>query len=216
MENIKPKLIVFASGSKDGGGSGFKKLVENQKTGVLNAEIVAVVSNHANGGVKEIAEEHNVKFIHFNGPYVAEEYQRILSETGAEWVALSGWLKLALGLDPSKTINIHPAPLPAFGGKGMYGHYAHEAVMEAYKRGEIKHSAVTMHFVTPVYDEGPAFFRYKVEITTDDTPETLGSRVNAAEHEWQSKVTSMVVNGEISWDGEHKESLKVPEGWNYL
>ena len=212
----KPKLIIFSSGTKTGGGSGFENLVKAQKSGILSAKIVAVVSNHAEGGVREKADRLGVPFILFSGPYDANEYQRIVKETGAEWVGLSGWLKLVSGLDSSHTFNIHPGPLPKFGGKGMYGHYVHEAVMEAYKRGEVTHGAVTMHFVTPVYDEGPVFFRFPVEILPNDTAETLGLRVNNAEHEWQPKITNMVVNGEISWDGENPKSLHVPDGYKFL
>ena len=98
----------------------------------------------------------------------------------------------------------------------MYGHYVHEAVIESFRRGEVTHSAVTMHFVTPVYDEGPTFFQFPVQILPDDTAETLGARVNEAEHKWQPKITNMVVNGEICWDGKNRESLKVPYDYKFL
>jgi phosphoribosylglycinamide formyltransferase 1 len=213
----KPKLLVFASGSKTAGGSGFENLVvQSRENPEVNFEVVAVVSNHENGGVRGRAAKLGVKFIHFAGPFERDEYQRLVRETGAEWVALSGWLKLALGLDPAKTINIHPGPLPRFGGKGMYGHYVHDAVVEAYKNGEVTHGAVTMHFVTEVYDEGPVFFRFPVKVEEDDTGETLGARVLEEEHKWQPLITSQIVNSEISWDGENRDSLKVPEGYKYL
>ena len=213
---MKPKLIIFSSGTKTRGGSGFENLVKAEKSGKLNAEIVAVVSNHAEGGVSVKAERLGVPFILFSGPFEANEYQRIVKVNGAEWVALSGWLKLVAGLDPAKTFNIHPGPLPKFGGKGMYGHYVHEAVIEAYRRGEVTHSAVTMHFVTPVYDEGPIFFRFPVDILANDTAETLGARVNKAEHKWQPKITNMVVNSDISWDGQDERSLHVPDEYKFL
>ena len=203
----KPKLIIFASGSKDGGGTGFEVLANASGDGVLKADIVAVVSNHQNGGVREKADWFGIPFVHFNGPFDSENYKRIVKESGAEFVALSGWLKLVSGLDPAKTFNIHPAPLPKFGGKGMYGRYVHEAVMEAYKRGEVTHSAVTMHFVTPVYDEGPVFFQFPVDILPDDTGETLAGRVLEAEHKWQPIITNKVVNGEIGWDGKDRGTL---------
>jgi phosphoribosylglycinamide formyltransferase-1 len=218
----KPKIIVFASGSKDGGGSGFENLVK--QSGDFNYEIVAVVSNHENGGVREKADRLGIPFIHFPKPRTVEDYERIVTDSGAEWIALSGWLLLVpvrsatseKGLDPRKTINIHPGPLPAFGGKGMYGHYVHEAVVEAFKEGKATHSAVTMHFVTEKYDEGPTFFRFPVKIEETDTPDTLGERVNNAEHEWQPWATNLIVNKEISWDGRDPKSLKVPEGYKWL
>ena len=221
----KPKLIVFASGSKYGGGSGFEKLVKAIKSGVLNAEIVAVVSNYENGGVREHAEKLGIPFEHFKAPYTLWGYVEFIKKYDAEWVILSGWLKLVPmrnyekgidGLDPAKTINIHPGPLPRFGGKGMYGVHVQKAVVEARKRGEPISSAVTMHFATYKYDEGPIFFVYPVEVKDDDTAKSLGKRVNDVEHEWQPRITNMVVHGEISWDGKDPKTLKVPEGYEFL
>lgn len=202
---MKKKLIIFASGSKDGGGSGFANLVNASKNGVLNAEIIGVISNHEHGGVRQKADLLGIPFILFAGPYTKENYQAITAE--ADFVALSGWLKLVTGLDPRKTINIHPGPLPRFGGKGMYGHHVHEAVVEAYKRGEILNSAVTMHFVTEKYDEGPVFFQVPVEILPSDDAISLGARVLKAEQTFQPIITNAVIEGRISWDGTNSGSL---------
>lgn len=171
----------------------------------MDAEIIGVVSNHANGGVAHHARECNVPFISFP----EKSYGEIITETQTDFIALSGWLKLVSGLDPQITFNIHPGPLPNFGGSGLYGHHVHEAVLRAYKRGEITHSAVSMHFVTEKYDEGPIFFNYPVAILPDDTPETLGKRVNDAEHKWQPIITNKVVQGKIHWDGKNPDSLIV-------
>ena len=212
----KPKLVVFASGTKDGGGSGFEQLVLNTQTGLLDAKIVGVVSNQARGGIKRIAERHRVPFSYFSWPPygdAAMAYRHQVIALGAEWVALSGWLKPISGLNPIFTFNIHPGPLPRFGGQGMFGHHVHEAVIAAYRRDEVTHSAVTMHFVTQggadEYDRGLKFFEYPVAITADDTDETLAARVNEYEHGWQSWVTNLVVHGEISWDG--SGSVVVPD-----
>lgn len=214
--NKKSKLIIFASGSREGGGSGFENLIKNVRDKILDADVVGVVSNYEQGGVREKADRLGVKFMHFAGPYTAENYQKIFQGSAADYAALSGWLKLAKGLDPAKTFNIHPGPLPKFGGAGMYGRYVHEAVMEAYKKGEVTHSAVTMHFVTEKYDEGPVFFCYPVEILPEDTPETLGKRVNGAEHKYQPIITNLVVSGQISWDGKDQKTLKVPPDYEFL
>lgn len=117
---------------------------------------------------------------------------------------------MVVGLDAKTTFNIHPGPLPKYGGAGMYGHHVHEAVMEAYKRGEIKCSGITMHFVTDdkQYDRGPIFFECQVPIKPLDTAETLAKRVNEAEHKWQPVITNKMVTGEISWDGINRDSLK--------
>jgi len=210
---MKPRLIVFASGTRDGGGSGFQTLVENSQTGVLDAHIVAVVSNHENGGVRRRAGALSIPFVYFSAPWTTEEYQRIVKESDAQWVALSGWLKLVRGLPPQRTFNIHPGPLPRFGGVGMYGVRVHKAVIEAFRSGEVTHSAVTMHFVTEEYDRGPIFFCYPVPIYRDDTPETLARRVNEAEHTWQPRITNLLVHEEICWDGVDPETLTVPRGY---
>jgi phosphoribosylglycinamide formyltransferase-1 len=206
MENKQPKLLIFASGTKTAGGSGFRNLVESMRAGILKADIVAVVSNHQNGGVANHAHELNIPFVPFGGGD-ATAYQKLTSELKPDFITLSGWLKHVKGLDAKTTFNIHPGPLPDFGGPGLFGHHVHEAVLESYKRGKITHSAVSMHFVTEEYDRGPIFFQHEVAIKPDDTPETLGTRVNQAEHYWQPIITNLVVQNKIRWDGVNPNSL---------
>ena len=190
---MKPKLIIFASGSKDGGGSGFENLVLHSRVGELDADIVAVVSNHENGGVRKRADTLGIPSIYFPGPYDAENYSSILQKTAIAkdeiWVALSGWLKMVHGLDPAKTFNIHPAPLSffgrRFGGDKMYGHNLHVAIADALAKGEISESGVSMHFVTEKYDEGPVFFEYRVPLQMGMSADDIQKLVNAAEHKWQ-------------------------------
>ncbi len=209
----KPTLIVFASGSKDGGGSGAEHLAYNAQTGVLDAELVAFVSNHEHGGVRKHADRLGIPFAHMLPPFTAEAYQELIRKHDAEWISLSGWLKPTRGCPTKRTFNIHPALLPAFGGKGMYGYHAHEAVMAAYARREISHSAVTMHFVTEEYDQGPIFFEYPVSINENDTADTLGARVNRYEHGWQSYITNLVIHGEIALEN---GNVRVPTWYTHL
>ena len=217
----QPKLIIFASGTKDSGGSGFENLATSKD---LDAEIVAVVSNHEQGGVRERAERLGIPFVYMPPPYDAEHYSSILSyfakaskekkNTRTMWVALSGWLKHVVGLDPAKTFNIHPALLSQlhhrFGGPGMYGHHLHEAVKAAFDAGEITESGFTMHFVTDAVDGGPVFFEHHVPLEKGMSADDIAAAVNRAEHEWQPKITNMVVHGEIRWDGKDPASLVVP------
>jgi phosphoribosylglycinamide formyltransferase 1 len=216
----RPRIVVFASGTKDGGGSGFENLALSPD---LDADIAAVVSNHEHGGVRARAEKLGVPFIYFPGPYTAEGYFGVLEKTrirGRIWVAFSGWLKFAAGLDPSSTFNIHPALLSFrnrhFGGPGLYGHRVHEAVKDALERGEITESGLTMHFTTAEYDKGPIFFEYRVPLQKGMTVDEIAKAVNIAEHRWQPKITNMVVHQEISWDGKDPASLKVPTGYIFL
>lgn len=208
----RPKLIVFASGTAEGGGTGFENLAKSKE---LDADIVAVVSNHERGGVYKRARKLKVPFVYFPGPYDAGHYREIVELSGAEWVALSGWLKKVVGLNPQKTFNIHPAPLSYrgghFGGNKMYGHNLHEAVAEALARGALKESGLSMHFVTDEYDRGPVFFEKKVPLEKGMSGEEIQQVVNAAEHAWQPKITDLVVHEKIRWDGSDPSSLVVPE-----
>lgn len=200
LEKAKPRVLVFASGSKDGGGSGFQEMVEFTRTDppVLDAEIVGVVSNHEQGGVRKKADKLDIPFVCWKaGLYGADGYQRLVEYFKADYVMLSGWLKLVHGLDPACTVNIHPGPLPEFGGPGLYGHHVHEAVMKAYWEGRVTQSAVTMHFVTSEYDRGPIIHQFPVLIRSDDTPETLAARVNEKERVLQSIYLNKVVHGYI-------------------
>lgn len=214
-----PKILVFASGTATAGGSGFENLVRFSKENKDSFEIVGVASNHKEGGVRLRADALGVPFIFFKGD---SDYASVLQNTGikAEWFALSGWLKKVEGLDPARTFNIHPALLSAlggrFGGAGMYGGHIHEAVKKALDAGEIAESGVSMHFVTNEYDRGPVFFEFRVPLSPGMSIEAIREKVNKAEHDWQPKITNMVVHGEISWDGVHPETLKVPEGYRHL
>ncbi len=211
-----PKILVFASGSSTGGGSGFENLVRHSREagGDLKAEIVGVVSNNEHGGVRLRADALKIPFIYFSGPYDAEHYRALAEKSGAEWFVLSGWLKKVQGLDPKRTFNIHPALLSIlgghFGGKDMYGHHVLDAVYGALKRREVNEFGISMHFVTDEYDRGPVFFEHAMTVKEGMTKEEMGEKVHKAEHEWQPKITNMVVHGEIEWDGSDPQSLKVP------
>jgi len=219
---MPPKILVFASGTAEGGGSGFENLVRHSRDadGDLKADIVGVVSNYEHGGVRLRADALNIPFVYFSGDFNEKLYQRIAQKSGAGWFALSGWLKKVEGLDSSRTFNIHPALLSAlegrFGGAGMYGERVHKAVKSALDMGEVNGSGVSMHFVTDEYDRGPVFFEFRVPLTPGMSAGGIQEKVNKAEHDWQPKITNMVVHGEISWDGKDPHSLKVPEGYRYM
>jgi len=195
----KKRILVFASGDKTGGGSGFQEMVEQSRTSpaILDADIVGVVSNHPSGGVHKKAISLGIPFEYCPGPFTAETYRNLVAKFSANYVMCSGWLKLVVGLNPTKTINIHPGPLPEFGGPGLYGHHVHEAVIKAFKEGRIKQSCVSMHFVNNEYDRGPGIIKIPVLIRPDDTPETLAARVNKIEHGWQSYVLNEIVHENI-------------------
>lgn len=215
----KPKVLVFASGSIVGGGSGFENLVLASRSDVFSSEIVGVVSNHAYGGVRTRAYKLRVPFLYFPKPWTAEMYQKLATDSGADFFILSGWLKLVVGLDPttnfnSRTVfNIHPGPLPKFGGQGLYGNRVHEAVATAFVRREITHTAVSMHFVTEKYDKGPVFFKCNINLEDGDTADSIRLKVAEQEHIHQPRISNMVVNGHIRWNGKDTDSLETPDGY---
>lgn len=215
-----PKVLVFASGSKDGGGSGFQNLVEWSRANPGSFEIVGVVSNNENGGVRQKAGALHIPFTFFAGPFEVGEYQKVAQVSGAEWFALSGWLKMVKGLDAKKTFNIHPGLLSVLGGRlggeNMWGARVLDATYEALQKGEMKEFGISMHFVTDEYDRGPVFFEHRMPYVAGMTKEEVGEATHKAEHEWQPKITKMVVNGEITWDGVDPKSVNVPAGYTYL
>lgn len=219
MTHNKPGILVFAGGNKIGGGSGFQEMKEYSLTDPpgLSADIVAVVSNHERGGVYKHSQYFNPKvpFRFWPGPFRAEGYQSLVEEFKPDIVQLSGWVKMTFGLDPKKTVNIHPGLLPGkgehgeFGGQGAYGKNVHIAAIKAFQEKRIIQSGVTIHFVTEGYDEGPIIWKMPVLIRKEDTPKTLANRVNQVERAWQSHVVNLVANGLITLHGG-------PENWEVV
>ncbi len=224
----KCRLLVFASGTKDAGGSGFKNLVTVSRQDNLSFEVVAVVSNHPHGGVFEKADDLKVPFFHFPAPWDEAGYARIIASIpgGIDRIALSGWMKKVRVPPPQEIgghrikdfINIHPGNIFRFGGDGMHGHHVHERVMDVFDSGEAMSTAVCMHFLdnSGAYDTGPVFFYQPVPIFEGDMANTLGTRVLRSEHFYQPMVTDRVIRGEISWDGINRTSLRTPRGWPFL
>ncbi len=209
------KILIFASGEAEPGkgGSGFQKLFEATRgdNPTLEADIVGVVSNHENGGVKTKADALGIKFIYFPKPWSAEEYQRIARESGASFFFLSGWLPKVVGIDArtsfrsNRIVNVHPAPLDdkdrRFGGKGMYGIHAHEAVHRAFLNKELTMTGMSMHYVVEEVDGGPIICFMRTNILDDDTPASIQKAVGRIEHRWQPIITNKVIKGDIYWDG---------------
>jgi phosphoribosylglycinamide formyltransferase 1 len=216
----KKKILVFATGTATSGGSGADNLIRRSKIDDLGIEIIGLVSNHARGGVYSVAQSHGIPFHFFSsGTWSAKEYQQVFKKFPHDLVALSGWLKPVRGNNGARTINIHPARLPRFGGTKMYGDNIHAAVLEAFKKSEIKFSGVSMHFVPDFddaeYDKGPVFFDYWVPLEKGDTLESIKRRVNTAEHYWQPYITSLVAQGRIRWSAK-KNKIIVPSGYPFM
>ncbi len=200
------KLIVFANGEKDGGGSGANNLANFSKLDCCSFEIVAFVSTHENGGVRKYAEAHGIKFIYFTGGHSAENYLKVFEESGAELISLSGWLGLVKDLPAETMINIHPGPIPEAGGKGMHGHFVHERVIEWVKAGKkfsqcnFGSTCINMHFVDKEFDTGKIFFTQEIPFLSEgmiDAVTLYSKYVRPAEHYFQPFLTDLFVRAEI-------------------
>jgi len=173
---------VFASG----GGSNFQSLIDRQSV-ESPGRILLLVSDRPEAGALNRAQAAGVatRIITAKGrplDEVGEETLQVLGEFGVEVILLAGYLRLippsVVGAFPRRILNIHPALLPSFGGKGMWGHYVHEAVLAS----GASFSGPTIHFVDEDYDTGSILAQWPVPVLAEDTPDTLAARVLAVEH----------------------------------
>jgi phosphoribosylglycinamide formyltransferase 1 len=196
MEPITPpqpkKIAVFASG---GGSNALKIITYFEKH--PNIQVALIVCNKPNAGVLVIAATNNIPYLIIEKDpfYNGDGYTAALQAANISFIVLAGFLwKIPATLIqayPNKIINIHPALLPKYGGKGMYGHFVHEAVV---KNGETE-SGITIHYVDEVYDHGSPIFTTTCPVLTTDTAETLAKRVLELEHAHFAKVIEQVVLG---------------------
>lgn len=174
------RLAIFASG----GGSNAEKIMEFF-SGSEEVSIDLIVSNNSDAGVLSRAEKFGVDtFVHSADQLQNDELTNELLKREIDFVVLAGYLKKIsqslLDAYPNRIVNIHPALLPKFGGKGMYGMNAHKAVVES---GESE-SGMTIHYVNENYDEGAIIEQHRCEVLPNDTAEELAARVLRLEHQF--------------------------------
>ncbi len=160
-----------------------------------SATIKLIVSNKADAGVLNIARNNSIPILliekekFFRGNAYVDE----LREHNIDLIILAGFLwkipQALIAAYPNRIINIHPALLPKYGGKGFYGKFVHEAVIEA---GE-KESGITIHYVDEMYDHGGHIFQSKVVVSPDDTPESLAKKIQQLEHEHFPRVIEELI-----------------------
>ena len=153
-----------------------------------------VASNRKEAFVLERAKNHGVPTYWFTKTELLDgSVKDKLVELGIELIVLAGFLlKVPDGLIeafPNKIINIHPALLPKFGGKGMYGDFVHEAVKQA---GDTQ-TGITIHFVNNHYDEGEVIFQERIEVLPEDSPRDIAQKVHALEHKYFPKVVESLL-----------------------
>ena len=195
------QVAVFASGSGTNAWN-LMSYFENHP----QIRVVLVLSNKADAPVLEKAARFGVSTLVFDRKifYETTQIPDLLLERRIEWIVLAGFLWLVpenlLATFPQKIINLHPALLPKFGGKGMYGMKVHEAVLEA---GETS-SGITIHFADKHYDEGSIIFQAECALSQEDTPETLAAKIHELEYRHLPEVVEKVIL-------ERSENLGLPE-----
>lgn len=203
------RIAVFASGR----GSNFLAILKKIQSGYIPAKITLCITNNPDAGITSIAEANDIPVCVFVPKEFADAKQfndAILSELEAkkvDYIILAGYLKL-IGAQiverfENRIINIHPALLPSFGGKGMYGHHVHEAVFNC----GVKLSGATVHLVNSEFDDGPIVMQKSVDITAVKSPEEIAAKVLEIEHEIFSEAVKLMVENKLQLSGNRVEIL---------
>ena len=177
MQNI----AIFASGS----GTNAENLIRFFRTSQFG-QVRVVLTNRSDAGVTDRAQSLEVESLVFTREqfYSSQKVLDLLVERDIDYIVLAGflWLVPLYLILPfeNKIVNIHPALLPKYGGKGMYGSRVHKAVIEA---GESE-SGITIHYVNPEYDEGDIIFQAKCNIDSDESPDSLAAKIHELEYEY--------------------------------
>jgi formyltetrahydrofolate-dependent phosphoribosylglycinamide formyltransferase len=195
------KIVVLISG----GGTTLRNLLHKIQAGRLHAQIVLVISNNAQSRGLAFANEAGIPFavvdskaFATNAAFSTAIFDRC-RQAGAELVVMGGFLKQLTIPDDftNRVTNIHPGLIPAFCGKGYYGHHVHEAVL-AYGA---KVSGCTVHFADNQYDHGPVILQKAVPVLETDTPDTLAARVFEAECEAYPEALQLIAEGRVVVEG---------------
>ncbi len=172
-------ITIFASGN----GTNAEKIIHHFKNHPIH-QVTLVCSNKENAGVLEKAENHNIQTFIFNRKelYESDKVLETLKEYHTDFIVLAGFLWLMpdniTRTYNRRIINIHPALLPKYGGKGMYGMNVHRAVLEANE----KKSGITIHWVNEKYDDGDIIFQATCDVTPEDTDISLADKVHQLEY----------------------------------
>lgn len=181
--------MIFASGT----GSNAENLIRHfRKT--KEAEVALLVANRSCGAVaKAVMLDVPVLILDHKAYFRDPKFISFLKKLGPDLLVLAGFLLLVpkeiLNAFPGKVINIHPALLPKYGGKGMYGNHVHQAVIAA---GE-KESGITIHEVNEKFDEGKILFQAKCALEPGETPESLGGKIHVLEYRHFPEIVSSLL-----------------------
>jgi len=193
--SLKKRLAIFASGS----GSNAQKILEYFKENE-NAEVSIVLSNNPDAYVLQRADNFETPTHVFDRHefYQTDQIIHLLKDHQIDLIVLAGFLWLIpqnlIDAFPKAIINIHPALLPHYGGKGMYGDRVHQAVLDA-KEGE---TGITIHYIDEKFDEGEIIFQAKYKIEPGDTLDLVRFQVQQLEHQFYPKVIENIIKDSIS------------------
>lgn len=190
----KMHIAIFASGA----GSNASNLIKYFK-GSQKIEISLIISNNAKAGVLAIAKENNIPSVLIEKErfFKGDNYLPVLREYSIDNIVLAGFLwKVPAALIqayPERIINIHPALLPKYGGKGMFGSHVHEAIVA----NKEKETGITIHIVDEIYDNGRTLFQAKCAVLDDDTPEDVAHHVHQLEYTYfPQQVEKWIISNE--------------------
>lgn len=193
------KIAIFGSGS----GTNAENIMQ-YFNGNLSIEVALVLSNKADAYILERARLHHIPYAVFTKTDFNNtvELLSLLKEYEVDFIVLAGFL-LQIPVDlihayPNKIINIHPALLPKYGGKGMYGDRVHDAVIAS---GD-KFSGITIHYIDEHYDSGSIIFQAKCDVLTTDTPNDLATRIHALKYKYFPKVIEDTICKEFKLSSE--------------
>lgn len=193
------QLGVFASGR----GSNFKSILKEIKGGRLDADIKLLITNNKDAGVLKIASLNSIHcaVMKRSDFKMREDFitkmLTVLKSRGVEFIVLAGYMKKippeVISKYKHRILNIHPALLPCFGGRGMYGTNVHRAVLES----GCKLTGVTVHLVDNQYDHGPIVNQKSIPVKNNDTAEKLAARVLKGEHEIYPQTIQLFAEGRV-------------------
>jgi phosphoribosylglycinamide formyltransferase-1 len=191
----KKHIAIFASGT----GSNAQKIIDYfsiasplESDNLI--EVVLIVCNNTDAGVLKIAEKESIPTLLIERrKFYDDGYLPELKNFPIDLIVLAGFMwkvpSVLIQAYQNKIINIHPALLPKFGGKGMYGNFVHEAVLKA----KVKESGITIHFVDEIYDNGKIILQATCTIEENETPESLAKKIHVLEHKHYAPVIEQIL-----------------------
>ena len=194
-------ICVFASGS----GTNFKAIIDSVKSGFLSSKLSLLITNNPHCTAAEIAKENGIAVSYINRKLYpgltdnlySEKFLEVLEKNEIDFIVLAGYMKKipdeVISRFRDRIINTHPALLPLFGGKDMYGINVHKAVIAS----GMKVSGITIHFVEENYDEGKIIFQKCCEVNNVDDEFSLQEKIKKLEHKYYPEIIKKFENNEV-------------------